>query len=87
MGVAKGGTEKVGEGDPDAKDRARAHTHLTRPPPPLLNPPLPQAVYHMPPSEDADPASSMPLALQSVFYKARALRGRSGREEGRAGGG
>lgn len=28
-----------------------------------------QAVYHMPTSEDADPASSMPLALQSVFYK------------------
>lgn len=29
-----------------------------------------QAVYHMPTSEDAEPASSMPLALQSVFYKA-----------------
>lgn len=33
---------------------------------------LVQAVYHMPTSEDADPASSMPLALQSVFYKASA---------------
>jgi hypothetical protein len=28
-----------------------------------------QAVYHMPTSEDADPETSMPLALQSVFYK------------------
>ncbi|KAI7840976.1 hypothetical protein COHA_005205 [Chlorella ohadii] len=28
-----------------------------------------KAVYHMPTSEDADPATSMPLALQSVFYK------------------
>ncbi|PSC73213.1 ubiquitin carboxyl-terminal hydrolase 12 [Micractinium conductrix] len=28
-----------------------------------------RAVYHMPTSEDSDPASSMPLALQSVFYK------------------
>lgn len=28
-----------------------------------------QAVYHMPTSEDEDPAASMPLALQSVFYK------------------
>ncbi|KAL4423841.1 hypothetical protein ABPG75_001142 [Micractinium tetrahymenae] len=28
-----------------------------------------KAVYHMPTSEDAEPASSMPLALQSVFYK------------------
>lgn len=30
-----------------------------------------QAVYHMPTSEDADPETSMPLALQSVFYKVR----------------
>ncbi|KAL6782343.1 hypothetical protein ACKKBG_A06435 [Auxenochlorella protothecoides x Auxenochlorella symbiontica] len=28
-----------------------------------------KAVYHMPTSEDDDPAKSMPLALQSVFYK------------------
>ena len=28
-----------------------------------------QAVFHMPTSEDAEPSSSMPLALQSVFYK------------------
>lgn len=28
-----------------------------------------RAVYHMPTSEDADPEASMPLALQSVFYK------------------
>ena len=33
-----------------------------------------QAVYHMPTSEDADPATSMPLALQSVFYKVPCLR-------------
>lgn len=33
------------------------------------HPPTAQAVYHMPTSEDADPAASMPLALQSVFYK------------------
>jgi len=32
-----------------------------------------QAVYHMPTSEDADPATSMPLALQSVFYKVGAF--------------
>ena len=36
---------------------------------PLPGCPPPQAVYHMPTSEDSDPASSMPLALQSVFYK------------------
>lgn len=28
-----------------------------------------QAVYGMPTSEDDEPSSSMPLALQSVFYK------------------
>lgn len=28
-----------------------------------------QAVYHMPTSEDEEPSQSMPLALQSVFYK------------------
>lgn len=28
-----------------------------------------KAVYHMPTAEDADPETSMPLALQSVFYK------------------
>lgn len=28
-----------------------------------------RAVYHMPTDEDADPSASMPLALQSVFYK------------------
>lgn len=28
-----------------------------------------KAVYHMPTSEDEDPSASMPLAMQSVFYK------------------
>jgi hypothetical protein len=30
-----------------------------------------QAVYHMPTSEEDDPQRSIPLALQSLFYKAR----------------
>lgn len=28
-----------------------------------------QAVYHMPTTEDDDPNTSIPLALQSLFYK------------------
>ena len=31
-----------------------------------------QAVYHMPTSEEDDPLKSIPLALQSLFYKVRA---------------
>ena len=34
-----------------------------------------QAVYHMPTSEDAEPDKSMPLALQSVFYKLQFTQG------------
>ena len=30
-----------------------------------------QAVYHMPTAEEDDPQRSIPLALQSMFYKAR----------------
>jgi ubiquitin carboxyl-terminal hydrolase 7 len=30
-----------------------------------------QAVYHMPTTEEDDPQRSIPLALQSLFYKAR----------------
>ncbi len=30
-----------------------------------------QAVYHMPTSEVDEPASSMPLALQTLFYRVR----------------
>lgn len=46
----------------------RAAKSTGRPPLVCLRP---QAVYHMPTSEDDDPAKSMPLALQSVFYKVR----------------
>lgn len=28
-----------------------------------------QAVYHMPTSEEDEPEKSLPLALQSLFYK------------------
>ena len=33
-----------------------------------------QAVYHMPTAEEDDPQRSIPLALQSMFYKARRSR-------------
>lgn len=38
----------------------------TTPIPP--HPPM-QAVYQLPTAEDEDPCSSMPLALQTLFYK------------------
>lgn len=34
-----------------------------------------KAVYHMPTSEDEEPSNSMPLALQSVFYKLQFTQG------------
>ena len=40
-----------------------------------------QAVYHMPTSEDEDPTSSMPLALQNVFYKVGQGQGGGGSGE------
>jgi hypothetical protein len=33
-----------------------------------------QAVYHMPTSESDEPHSSIPMALQSSFYKVRTLQ-------------
>ena len=35
---------------------------------------LPQAVYHMPTSEDEVPSKSIPLALQSLFFKVSSPR-------------
>ncbi len=43
----------------------RTEVHLSCPPPPD-----PQAVYHMPTNENDDASKSLPLALQSLFYKA-----------------